>query len=171
MGEQSVDAALEPIRTAIIARAHEQARDILDSAHAVVDAERVLAEADAATITDRAVAAGRARTAALRAAQRHAAARHRRARILRAQRAAYDRWRAAAMNAVARIAAEPGYPEVLAGLRGFATRTLGPDAVIVEDPGGGLIAHGSGRLLDLRLGTIAVRAMEQVVPRIGGLWT
>lgn len=171
IGEQSVDAALQPIRALIIGRAREAAEGILAGAHAAVDTERTHAEADAAAITERAVAAGRARAAAARAARLHAEAQRRRAQVLRAQREAYDRWRVAATNAAARIADEPGYAEIRTGLRGFARRTLGPEAVIVEDPAGGLTAHSDGRSLDLRLGTIAARAMEQVVPRIGGLWT
>ncbi len=171
IGEQSVDAALQPIRALIIGRAREAAANILADAHAAAATERAHAEADAATITERAVAAGRARAAASRAARLHAVARQRRADVLRAQRAAYDRWRMAATNAAARIADEPGYAEIRTGLRDFARRALGPEAVIAEDPAGGLTAHGDGRSLDLRFGTIAARAMEQVVPRIGGLWT
>jgi vacuolar-type H+-ATPase subunit E/Vma4 len=168
---EPAETALEPLRAAMIQQAHSDADGILDQARADARAECERAEAEAAAITERATAAGRARAAGQLAAEHRAAARHRRARVLVAQREAYDRWRAAGAAAVSQIRTEPGYGEILAGLRAFATRTLGPDVAITEDPAGGLMAQGGGLILDLRLSTIAAHALDRVEPEIGGLWT
>jgi hypothetical protein len=45
---------------------------------------------------------------------------------------------------------------------------LGPEAWVTEDPAGGLVARADGRILDLRLTTIAARALYRVSYRLAG---
>lgn len=163
---QSADDALEPIRRALIRRARQDAAEILDQARAAARAAREQAEAEATAITERAAAAGRARAARQLAAEHRDAARRRRARDLAARREIYDRWCAASTEAVTRMRFAPEYPQLLSDLRECAHRMLGPQARMIEDPAGGLVARADGRILDLRLTTIAARALDQVADRI-----
>jgi vacuolar-type H+-ATPase subunit E/Vma4 len=167
---EASDAALEPMRVALLAQARADAAAILDRARAQARTEREHAESEAAAITECAAAAGRARAAGQLAARQRAAAAAGRAQLLAAQCAAYDRWRAESTDAVLGLHAEPGYARIRDGLRAMAVRLLGPDAVIVDDPDGGVVAQGDGRMLDLRLRTIAARALDRVEPEIGELW-
>ncbi|WP_196223705.1 hypothetical protein, partial [Nocardia seriolae] len=109
------------------------------------------------------------------AARAAAGARHarlaERSAMLSARRAAYDRWRDTARAAVLALRAEPGFDRVQAELRAAAVRLLGSGARLTEDPLGGLVAEADGRRLDLRLTTIAARALEDSEPEIERLWT
>ncbi|MGW5382488.1 hypothetical protein [Nocardia sp. NPDC003963] len=155
----------------MLSRAHSEADRIVDSARIAARNEKARADTAAVEIARRATEIGRARAAERLAAARRDAARRRRDRVLLAQRAAYDRWQDAATAAVLRIRTEPGYPEVLAGLRAFAVRTLGTEVRIAEDPAGGLVARAGSRILDLRLTTIATHALQRTRPGVDGLWT
>lgn len=161
------DAALSDLRAHLAAAAAAAAGDIERTAEADVRAELERAEADAAATTARAAELGRRRGTAAVAAAAHRAASRRRGEILAARREADERFRSAATAAVLHMADEPGYPAILDGLRATAIALLGPDTVVTEDPAGGLIAHTGGRLLDLRLATIAVRAIDRVATEPG----
>ncbi|HEX7659628.1 MAG TPA: hypothetical protein VF444_09120, partial [Pseudonocardiaceae bacterium] len=93
-----------------------------------------------------------------------------RARVLAAKAAAYQRLRREATDAVRGFRDEPGYPAVRAGLVAAARAMLGPDAEIIDDPGGGIMASAAGRRLDQTLRTVAARALDQLGPEVETLW-
>ncbi len=166
----TIDAALHSVRAEILRRATEDADHTLEAACAQASAARARAESEASEILSHAEAAGNARAAAVSAVERRRITRERRSRLLARQRDAYDRWRAAATTAVLGLRADPDYATIRNGLRDSAVRLLGAQCDIVEDPAGGVMARSGGRILDLRLSTIAVRALDRVEPEIGGLW-
>ncbi|ATL69298.1 V-type ATP synthase subunit E family protein [Nocardia terpenica] len=166
----TIDAALDSVRAEILRRATEDADRMLEAARAQAAAARARAESEASEVISHAEAAGKARAAAVSAVERRRTTRERRSRLLARQRDAYDRWRAAATAAVLALRAHPDYATIRNGLRDAAIRLLGPQCDIVEDPAGGLVARSGGRVLDLRLSTIAARALDRVEPEIGGLW-
>ncbi|WP_019926514.1 hypothetical protein [Nocardia sp. BMG111209] len=171
MSTGEAEAALIDLRAHIAADAENEAELTVRAAEADALAEQQRAEADAAAITGRAVALGRRRAEAMVTATEHRAARQRRAAILAARRAADDGFRAASTAAVLGLADESGYPAVLEALRATAFAVLGPEADVTIDPGGGLIARAGGRLLDLRFGTVAARAIAETTAQIGEVRT
>jgi len=166
----SADSALDPVRAEILRRAQEDAEHILEAARADARGEHDRAAAEGAALTARAIAAGRGRAAARLAAARRTATQVSRANLLAAQRRAYEQWRAAGTAAVLELRSEPDYPRLRDELRATAIRLLGPQAIIAEDPAGGLIARGGGRILDLTLNAVAAHALDLAEPGIGALW-
>jgi vacuolar-type H+-ATPase subunit E/Vma4 len=162
--------ALAPVRAALLRRAGGDAERALAAARADVRAIHAGADAEAAAITAHAEASGMARAREQVAGARRHAERARRAADLAAQRDVYAQWRTLATAAVQRLRDTPDYPAIRDALRAAAVQLLGPQAVIVEDPAGGVVAHGDGRTLDLRLSTIAARTLDRIEPEIGGLW-
>jgi hypothetical protein len=156
------DNALVPVIEALLSAAENQAAHEVSAAAdlaaqamsaARVQADGVLAEA---RVQGRADAAG--------AAGAELARGHREARgiVLAARKIAYDQLMALARAAVSRLLSEPDYPKWRESLVAIARRSLGPDAVIRDEPGGGISASLDGRRLDLRLGDMADRAVAQI---------
>ncbi|MFF0457638.1 hypothetical protein [Nocardia africana] len=170
MNTSAVTDALTPVRTDILRRADDDAAHTLREARAYADARKAAAAAECEAITVRAMETGRRRAAAELTARRIRTAERQRNVMLAAQRSAYSRWRAAATAAVLAWREGPAYGQLEETLRTAARRVLGPDVGIEADPAGGIVARSRDRVLDLRLVTLAARAIEQVEPDIGGLW-
>ncbi len=140
------DAALEPLRAALIARALAEAAE--ERASADEDGQRALAAAQqqADAVLADARAQGERDAAALLAAERARSHRSARGIVLGAQRAAYDELREQARAAVRDLLADPARR---ARLEAIARGRLGDHAVAHEQPGGGLVAETSdGRRVD-----------------------
>ncbi|MEU7141647.1 hypothetical protein ABZ942_19490 [Nocardia sp. NPDC046473] len=164
-------AALAPLVTELLRRATADAGQVRADAQAAVGAALASAESTAKTIESGATAAGEAHATADLAAERAHARRTGRSEILAVQSDAYRQLRAEAIAAVQRIGTEAEYPLLHNRLRTVVSELLGPEAVITDDPSGGIVAVTGDRLVDLRLSTIATRAIERVEPELGELWT
>lgn len=170
-GEEDTEAALRPVGAELLRRAAADADAIVATARADARAAVTDAQEQAAAITERARTAGVARAATHRAAEQRRLRREQRAALLAAQRDVYDQWRRQGAAAVLRLSAEPDWQHLRDLLRAKAIQLLGPEAEIVADPAGGFVARYGGRRLDLRLSTVAARALDTVEPELTGLWT
>ncbi len=157
-------------RDALIAAARADAERILEAARADVAAERAGAEQAARELLERAAAAGVADATEEWATRRAQLIEERRSRVRHAQRAVYEQWRRESTAAALALRDDEKYPALRESLRDLAIRLLGPDADIVEDPRGGVVARAGSRVLDLRLSTLAARALEQFETGAEGLW-
>lgn len=138
------DAALAPVRAALLDRARADAARLL--ADADDDARRALqaARAEAARVVAAARAQGEADAEEAVAGQRARARTQGRALTLQARRSAYESLRSTARAEARRLAAErPGLTERLAAV---ARERLGPAAEVSTAPDGTVVAvHGRSR--------------------------
>lgn len=164
------EAALAPVRAALLQAARAQAADIV--ARARRDAAALLADArrDAAETVERGRAEGQAQAGPLAAARLSHGRQEARAQLLRARREAYDELRRQVRAAVAGLPAEPGYPRLLAGLTRAALAAAGPGATASSHPDGGVVATGPGVVVDCSLPALADQAVAAVSPQLGSLW-
>ncbi len=163
------DAALEPVRAAMLRRAEQDAAAVVAAARAVATTTVARARQDA----DRAVAlaatdgAAQARLVAM-------------AELSRSRQAARSMALAADVDVrgevVAKIRAavlalrkEPGYPLLRDRLSRLAVQAAGPGAALTEHPDGGVIAKAEGVTVDCSLGRLADRAIAALDPRISAL--
>lgn len=167
-GGPELDAALAPVRDALLAAARADAADVLGKARQAAAQERRAADEEAARILSRARRDGAADAAAALAAELAGARQQARAVVLAARREGYEQLRAAARAAVSRLAAEPGYPPLRARLADAVRQALGAGADITEAPGGGVRGAVPGRRLDLSLTGLADRAVDEYGARLEG---
>jgi vacuolar-type H+-ATPase subunit E/Vma4 len=162
---------LAPLRAELLRRARADAdrtrREAADAA-AVINAEAI-ARRDA--ILAAAVTRGAAEAAQLRAAHRAMVRHGIRADELAAQRAVYEELVEQVTEAVCALRHEPGYPSLHQRLADRARELLGPDAVVTDAPGGGIVASAAGRRLDYSLVGFAGRAIDRLGADIAGLWS
>lgn len=165
------DAALAPVRAALLAAAEREADELrraaADQAQAVLDDARH--EVD--RIRSEAVAQGEAEArsaAALRSArvrrQAHETVLTRRNDL----RLALQREVAQSARA---LRDDPRYPDLLARLTARCRSVLGPAAVVSESPEGGVVAVAGSRRLDLSLPVLAAGAITSMTPEMSALWT
>ncbi len=164
------EAALTPVRAALLQAARAQAADIV--ARARRDAAALLADArrDAAETVERGRAEGQAQAGPLAAARLSRGRQDARARLLRARRDAYDELRRQVHAAVAGLPAEPGYARLLDGLTRAALAAAGPGATASPHPDGGVVATGPGVLVDCSLPALADQAVAAVSSGLATLW-
>jgi hypothetical protein len=147
-----VQSSLQPLRTALLERAQQEADDI--RARAQQDGRRLLASArdDAAQSVTRARAQGRADASALLAVERARRRRQARAIVLGAQRAVYDELRQQARVLIRGLLDDPARRAQLASrLRD----ELGAESTVQDHPGGGLVASTpDGRSADAGVDTM-----------------
>lgn len=162
------DAALAPLREALLADARAAASAILGEAEERAAALVAAAEEEAAGIRVAAVAAGE------EAARSEVALRSARVRrqaheeVLTAQEELRLELRRRVRQGAAGLRADARYPVLLERLRERARAALGPEAVLTEAPEGGLVAEAGSRRLDLTLPTLADAALAR--SETGGLW-
>jgi len=164
-------AALAPVRAAMLRRAGAQAQELVGDAHRAAGALLAQARAAAADAVTRAQQEGRARAAPLAAAERHRGRRQARAILLAAELRASDELAGRIRAAVLGLRDEPGYGELRDRLAALAGRAAGPGAAVSEHPAGGVIARAPGVLVDCSLPRLAERAVEALNPRIRELYT
>ncbi|QRX97521.1 V-type ATP synthase subunit E [Streptomyces noursei] len=169
---RAVDPAdpLAPVRTALLRAAEEEAHQLVAAARR--DAEAVVAAARSRSTAVLREArrqgeqeGGRA-TADAMARTRHAV----RAGVLRAQAEAYDELRRTVLAQVRLCRREPGYPAAREQLSDQARLLLGPEAVVIEHPRGGVIGTAGGRTVDLSLDALALRVFDGAGAGIESLW-
>jgi uncharacterized iron-regulated protein len=154
-------AALEPLKAELVRRAHAVAVERLQRAAAEEAATIAQAEREAALIVERARQEGISEASAWIAAQRARSRRHARAVILRARAEALEELRRRSIAAVARLSAEPNYPELRNRLVDYVRAQLGEEAVISDAPTAGIIATVPGRRLDCSFATLVEQALAE----------
>jgi vacuolar-type H+-ATPase subunit E/Vma4 len=159
--------ALEPLRAALISRAHTEADRIRMAAEE--DGRQVLAaareEADALLASAR--VQGRADAVALLEVETARARRAARGVVLAAQQAAYDRMCGQAREAVRALLDEPG---CRSRLEAVIRDQLGSQAVVRDLPDGGVLAESpDGRSIDASVAALVERAVAGLHPE--RLWT
>jgi vacuolar-type H+-ATPase subunit E/Vma4 len=164
-------ATLDPIREALLSAAREHAEHLRRSAHEAADALRAAARRDADAILAEAVADGE-RAARSTAALRSSHVRRQAHETVLAQQSAV---RAELQRQVAESAAalrtDPRYAELMDRLTELSRAVLGPDAVVSENPRGGVVARSGTRHLDLSLPTLAAQTLESMTSEVSALWT
>lgn len=163
--------ALVPLRAELLNRAAADAEATLAQANAEARAVLEAAEREAGAMLDDARAAGAAEAAAAKATERARTRRAHQSAIFAARRNAYEQLGRRATDAVRALRDEPGYPALRTRLASRAADILGADAVVTEDPAGGIVAQAAGRRLDLSLTAFAARALERVDGGVDGLWS
>lgn len=154
------EAALAPLRAALLARANHDADEARTAAaeagRQAVDAAR--AQQDAVLADAR--TQGAADTAAVLASERTRARRESRGVVLRAQRDAYDLLRTRAQEAVRKLLSEPQQRDRLVAT---VRRQLGNDAAIVEHPTGGVVGtSGDGRTVNASVAALVDGALADL---------
>lgn len=162
-------AAIEPVRAALIRRASTEAEALLATARA--DAAALVADArrEAAGLVERARQGGAAQAAPVAAAELSRSRRQTRALGLSAERAVHDAIAGQVRTAVLGLRDQPGYPELRDRLAALAVRTAGAGAVISDHPQGGVVAHGTAVIADCSLPRLADLAITALDARIAGL--
>jgi len=154
--------ALAPVRSALLQAARAEVARVLgeaaDQAHDVTATARRRAEATHAAA--RAAGAADANQSVIAARTSH----QRQARVssLRVRRDVYEQLHERVRIAASELATGPDYAGLRATLVTAAHRVLGPDAIITEAPGGGIIAQSGNRRLDLSLAEFAERAADRI---------
>jgi hypothetical protein len=161
---------LAAVRVALLARATADAQRVVAAANAEVAEALRSAEDRAADIRHTAAAEAAADAAVIEAEARAATRRQERAIVLAAQLTAYEQLRARSRDAVRALRTDPGYPDLLTRLEAVARDRLGPEAVLTEDPEGGIVGSGGGRRLVLTLDAVADRAVEALAAEAEELW-
>lgn len=159
------DAALQPVRDALLAEARADAEATLHAARQ--DGHRVLmaAQREADAVLADARAQGSQDATSLLATERARSRRAARAIVLAAQQAAYDELREHAAVAVRQLLSDPANR---ARLEALASRRLGDRVTVRSAPDGGLLAVASdGRSVDASIhalvdGALAGLDLEQL---------
>lgn len=155
---------------AVIREATERARAAEDAAARAARAIVERAEAEADAEVEAARREGRAEADREMAAEVLAGRRRARRLVLEAERAAYERLRAAAVAAACALRDDPGYEELAEGLAAAARRQLGQGTQLRPAPGGGVIGEVGGRRVDYSLSSLADRAVDAVAPALLEAW-
>jgi hypothetical protein len=157
-----LDAALAPVREALLATARREAAQVRAEAEMAAAQTLDAARGRARELLSEAREQGAQDAAADLARRRTHARREAHALILAARRDEYDGLRSAAREAAAGLVGEPGYPVARQRLAGAARRRLGSGATVVDAPGGGVLAEVAGRRLDYSLATLVDGAVDAV---------
>jgi vacuolar-type H+-ATPase subunit E/Vma4 len=154
------EAALQPLRAALIARANDEAAEARAAAEDRGRQAAAAAHSQAAVVLAAARAHGEADAAALLAAERARVRRTARGVVLAAQRAVYDELRRQAGEAVRQLLDDPAQRERLVAAVG---RQLGAQAAFREQPDGGVIAETpDGRSIGASVGALVERAVADL---------
>lgn len=166
----AADAALDPVRTALLAAARADAADVVRHAESqrrelIEQARRTAAElvADARAAGEAAAQA----TVAARLAQSRRAARR---SVLSAQRELYDELRDRCRAAASALAGTAEYDGLRRQLIEKARGQLGPETVVQDSPDGGIVASAGKERVDLSLPALADSALNASGPEVAELW-
>ena len=165
-----VDAALEPVRAALLAAARADAAAVLAAADEDAAAALAVAQAQVAGLAETARSEGAADAGAMLAADRARGRREARRIELAARREVWDQLRDRARAAVAALRTDPAYDGLRDRLAARARQLAGPGAEVSEPAEGGVVAVAAGRRWDLSLPALAGRAVESLGPEVERLW-
>jgi vacuolar-type H+-ATPase subunit H len=168
-GPNELLTALAPVRAAMLAAAGHDVDRIVAESRAAGQQRIADAQAHGARLRQEARERGAADAAAAMAEQRSRVGRRARAIVMRAHREEYDALHEAARQAAPRLVEEPDYPGLRPNLAEAVRTLLGPDALLRDASGGGVIGQADGRRVDFSLARFADRAVDQVVAELGEL--
>lgn len=166
-----VDAALEPVRGALLAAARADAAAVLATADEDAAATMAVARAQVGDLAATARAEGAADATAMLAADRARGRREARRIELAAREEVWDQLRDRARTTVTALRADPAYDRLRDRLAARARELAGAGAVVTEPPEGGVVAVTAGRRWDLSLPALAERAVDALGPEVERLWT
>jgi hypothetical protein len=160
------DAALEPVRAAMLSAASANAARNLTRARAAAAAQLQEAgrAADEAVATASAEGAASARPTAMAEVAR--SRRIARSMILEAEQATYRHLAGTIRTAVLGLRDQPSYPQLWQRLIGMAGDAAGPDAVIADHDSGGVVATAPGVVVDCsldRLADLVITSLESSI--------
>ena len=164
-------AALAPVRAAMLRRARAEAEAIVTGARRDVAALLTQARRDAESAVGQARADGIAQAAPLAAAERSRGRRAASEILLAAERGIRDEAERRIRAAVLGLRDQPGYGDLRDRLTRLARAAAGPDAVVTDHPAGGVVAHAPGIFVDCSLPRLADRVTGELGPRIRELYT
>ncbi len=164
---ERVQAALAPLRSALLARATAEAAQEVAEAQRQADSLVTQAYATAQADLETAASLGRSDAETVIVAHRSRARRAARLGELAAQREVYDELHRRVTAAMARLADEPALRDRLVAQ---VRAVLGPDATVLDVPGGGVIGHMAGRRVDFSLRAAAERAVNELGAGVRELW-
>lgn len=165
------DASLEPVRRAVVAAARRDAERATAGAAQEAERTRHRAVEAARRISDQARVGGRSDGDREVAGTRHRARTEARQRRLTAQRDAYLGLRARVLTRLSALQDGASYPGLREGLTARARAVLGPSAVVVDAPGGGIVATTEDRSLDLSFPALLDAVLDAMGSELEGLWT
>jgi vacuolar-type H+-ATPase subunit E/Vma4 len=165
------DAALDPVRKALLSAARDDAAAVLRKAEQQKEALLADARRTAAELLTTARSEGEAEATAIVAARMAQSRRDARRTVLAAQRELYDELRRRCRTAAIELAATPAYEGLRRHLAERAEEQLGADATVTDSPEGGVLASVGSRRLDLSLPTLAERALDRSGAEVAELWT
>ncbi|WP_240777790.1 V-type ATP synthase subunit E family protein [Nonomuraea basaltis] len=87
--------------------------------------------------------------------------------VLAAQRGALSEFRRRARQAARELRNDPA---LLARLRDLVRNRVGPDALVIEHPDGGIVGEAPGRRVDAGLAALADRAIDGLGAEVERLW-
>jgi vacuolar-type H+-ATPase subunit E/Vma4 len=163
--------ALRPVGSALLARARADADRVLADADAAAADVLARAQGEADAILAEARAQGEADAAGVLATERARARRQARSVVLVAQREALEALRSQVLMRVAALRDDPAYPAWRDRLGDRARAVLGPDAVVTEHPDGGVVGEASGRRLAFTLEGLADQAIQALGVEVEELWS
>ncbi|MFI7063589.1 hypothetical protein ACIBL3_21570 [Kribbella sp. NPDC050124] len=165
------DAALDPVRDALLAAARADAAAELRDA----ESRRDTLLADARRTADELVAdarvKGEAEATVLLTARMADSRRDARRTVLAAQRALYDELRRRCRLAAVALVRRPDYEQLRKRLVAQAEDLLGPGAAVTDSPDGGVLASAGTRRLDLSLPALVDRVVDRSGTEVAELWT
>jgi vacuolar-type H+-ATPase subunit E/Vma4 len=170
--DSRLTAQLAPLAAALMDAAQTQADASLRQAQATASLAIAEGTSRARAVLEEAGAEGR--RAAERAAQHRLVEGRRRARrlILGAQDAVYQRFVCEAIRAAEELCRHHDYVDLERRMKETAKTLLGPDATIIQNPGGlgGVCASNGGRAVDLTLAALARQCIDDFGEDVTRLW-
>lgn len=163
------DAAIQPVRDAMLRGAADHAGQVVAQARAVAEATVTAARDAAQAAVADARASGIAQATPVAAGELNRSRQAARAVSLGAARAAHEEIAGRIRAAVLALRDEPGYPRLRDALAARAAQAAGPDAQVADHPEGGVIARAGGVVVDCSLPRLADRAVEALAAQIAEL--
>jgi hypothetical protein len=162
-------AALEPVRAAMLHQATQDAAAAVANARDAAAAMIAQAEADADALVTRATAEGAAKAAPVAVAELSRGRQAARSVTLGTDLAIRNEVVSRIKAAVLALRDGPDYPQLLERLNALASGAAGPDAVITPHPDGGVVAASGGVTVNCSLPRLADRVVAVLDARITAL--
>ncbi len=149
------EAALEPVRSALISRAASESAKMVAQARSTATALLAQAAADADEAVEQAAAVGAADARLVAATQLTRTRRAARSVVLGAELDIYQYLAGRIRTAVLALSDDKDYPALRRRLAEMALAAAGPGARVTDHPDGGVVARAPGVVVDCSLSRLA----------------